>query len=84
VHRALPRQVRQFPDGQEPFVSITKLAPGRSLAVKVGECFAADGVVDRGESFVDQSLLIGEAEPVAKGRAMRSSPAPLISITCYS
>jgi heavy metal translocating P-type ATPase len=67
LHRALPKQVRQFRDGHEHFVSITKLVPGQSLAVKVGECFAADGIVDRGESFVDESSLTGETEPVAKG-----------------
>jgi heavy metal translocating P-type ATPase len=67
LHRALPKQVRQFRDGHEHFVSITKLAPGQALAVKVGECFVADGIVDRGESFVDESLFTGETEPVAKG-----------------
>lgn len=67
LHRALPKQVRQFRDGHEHFVSIAKLACGQSLAVKVGECFAADGIVDRGESLVDESLLTGEAEPVPKG-----------------
>jgi len=67
LRRALPKQVRQFRDGHEHFVNVAKLAPGQSLAVKAGESFAADGIVDRGESFVDESLLTGEAEPVAKG-----------------
>ena len=67
LHRALPKQVRPFRDGHEHFVDVAKLAPGQSLAIKAGESFAADGIVDRGESFVDESLLTGEAEPVAKG-----------------
>jgi P-type E1-E2 ATPase len=71
-------------DGHEHFVSIAKLAPGQSLAVKVGECSAADGVVDRGESFVDESLLTGESEPVAKGAGDLVLPAPSISIICCS
>lgn len=58
---------RQFRDAHEHFVSISKLVAGQSLAVKIGECFAADGIVDRGESLVDESLLTGEAEPVPKG-----------------
>jgi heavy metal translocating P-type ATPase len=66
LHDALPKQVRQFRDGHEHFVSISKLVPGQAIAVKVGECFAADGIVDRGESLVDESVFTGEAEPVAK------------------
>jgi heavy metal translocating P-type ATPase len=67
LHDALPKQVCQFRDGHEHFVSISKLVPGQAIAVKVGECFAADGIVDRGESLVDESVFTGEAEPVAKG-----------------
>ena len=66
LHDALPKQVRQFRDGHEHFVSISKLVPGQAIAVRVGECFAADGIVDRGESLVDESVFTGEAEPVAK------------------
>ena len=66
LHDALPKQVRQFRDGREHFVSISKLVPGQAIAVRVGECFAADGIVDRGESLVDESVFTGEAEPVAK------------------
>ena len=67
LHNALPTQVRQFRDGHEHFVSSSKLAPGQAIAVRAGECFAADGVVDRGESVVDESVFTGNAEPVAKG-----------------
>ena len=66
LHDALPKQVRQFRDGHEHFVSISKLVPGQAIAVSVGECFAADGIVDRGESLVDESVFTGEVEPVAK------------------
>ncbi len=64
---ALPKQVRQFFGGHERFVSITALNPSHSFTVKIGERFAADGIVERGESSVDESLLTGNAEPVAKG-----------------
>lgn len=67
LRNALPKQVRQFRDGHEHFVSVSKLAPGQAIAVRVGECFAADGIVDRGESVVDESVFTGAAEPVAKG-----------------
>ena len=67
LRRALPDRARVFADAHERFVGIAALVPGKYFVVKTGERFAADGVVDRGESFVDESLFTGEAEPVAKG-----------------
>lgn len=44
----------------------TALAPGDRVGVAPGERFPADGVVASGESSADESLLTGEARPLAK------------------
>ena len=41
------------------------LVPGMLLAVRAGEVLAADGVVEAGESTLDQAWLTGESRPVA-------------------
>lgn len=47
-------------------VSLHRLRPGDTVRVPVGEAFAADGVVCRGQTQADESLLTGESAPVAK------------------
>jgi Cu2+-exporting ATPase len=46
------------------------LAPGMVMRVAAGERLAADGVVLRGASRLDRSLLTGESAPVPAGWAM--------------
>ena len=48
-------------------VSLHSLRPGDLVRVSVGEAFAADGVVCRGQTQADESLLTGESAPVEKG-----------------
>ncbi len=43
------------------------LGVGALINVRPGDCVAVDGVVTRGASAVDESMLTGEAAPVAKG-----------------
>lgn len=47
-------------------IDVRFLRPGDVLRVRVGERFAADGVVLEGSSESDESLLTGESLPVAK------------------
>jgi len=49
-------------------VSLHRLRPGDTVRVPLGEAFAADGVVCRGQSQADESLLTGESAPVVKAR----------------
>ncbi len=44
----------------------TTLRPGDLIRVPAGEAVAADGVVEHGSAHLDESLLSGESEPVAK------------------
>lgn len=47
-------------------VPIEQVQPGDVLLVKPGERIAADGVATAGNSYVDESMLSGEAIPVEK------------------
>lgn len=52
----------------EAFVEVAaaEVVPGDLLLVKPGERVAADGVVEEGESSIDESAFTGESLPVAK------------------
>jgi Cu2+-exporting ATPase len=50
--------------GEVRDVPTQAIVPGMLVEVRAGETFAADGVVARGETRVDKSLLTGEARPV--------------------
>ncbi|WP_447932465.1 heavy metal translocating P-type ATPase [Sphingopyxis fribergensis] len=52
-------------EGSGHWVDATALEPGMVMLVAAGERLAADGVVLRGESRFDLSLLTGESAPVA-------------------
>ena len=47
-------------------VPAARLAPGDFIRVSVGERIAVDAVIVHGATAVDQSLLTGEAQPVAR------------------
>jgi P-type Cu+ transporter len=53
--------------GEEVRVPIRELEVGDRFVVRPGEKVATDGVVERGESAVDQSVLTGESMPVEVG-----------------
>jgi len=50
-------------DGGEIRVPIAELVPGDRFLVRPGEKIATDGVVDEGQSCVDESMLTGESVP---------------------
>ena len=53
-------------DGREALVALGKLGLGDRLVVRPGERIPSDGRVIEGASLVDESLLSGEARPIAK------------------
>ncbi|MDP1900030.1 MAG: heavy metal translocating P-type ATPase [Rubrivivax sp.] len=53
-------------DGSTEAVSVHRLRPGDLLRVPVGQAFAADGVIEQGDTRADEALLSGESAPVAK------------------
>ena len=66
IHRfvdQLPQHARLLRDGSEVEVDVEDLVPGDVIAVRAGERISADGVVERGESSVDESPITGESVP---------------------
>jgi Cd2+/Zn2+-exporting ATPase len=53
-------------DGSWQQRPVDALAPGQQLRVKPGERVALDGIVEVGESSVDEAAITGESLPVAK------------------
>jgi len=66
LHQMVPNKVRLQAEGQEYSVSADALQRGQVFLVKAGEHFPADGAVQQGTSYADESLLTGEATTVAK------------------
>ena len=58
------KEARVLRDGTEVLVPISELQVGDLFVVRPGEKIATDGVVEHGESAIDQSLLTGESVPV--------------------
>lgn len=65
--KLLPKQAKRIlDDGSIESVAITNLNIGDTILVPAGENIAADGVVLKGSSRVNESLLTGETKPVLK------------------
>ncbi len=61
-----PKTVLVERDGSVAEVDIAEIAVGDVMQLRPGERVAVDGTVASGSSFVDESMLTGEAIPVAK------------------
>jgi Cu+-exporting ATPase len=67
-----PRHARRIDaEGREHEVELARLQPGDRLRVLPGQKVPVDGVVEQGESAVDESMLTGEPVPVSRGRGER-------------
>lgn len=60
------KTVRIVENGIERELPIAQVRVGLVIVVRPGEKIPVDGVVESGESFVDESMISGEAIPVAK------------------
>src|SRR4051812_2609092 len=58
------KEARLLRDGKELLLPVSELRVGDLFVVRPGEKIATDGVVEEGESAVDQSTLTGESVPV--------------------
>lgn len=61
-----PKTVRIVEEGNERELPIAQVRVGQLIVVRPGEKIPVDGVVESGESFVDESMISGEAIPVSK------------------
>lgn len=67
VADALPNTAeRLLEGGRSERVELAQLRLGDRLRVVAGEAFAADGMVESGEAWVNEALLTGESAPVRK------------------
>lgn len=64
--KIMPVTATQLIDGQPQSTSARRLQPGDLILVKAGETLPADGDVIDGNSSVDESMLTGEYQPIAK------------------
>ena len=60
------KTARILRDGKEVEVSIDEVGRGNLLIVRPGEKIPTDGIVEEGESGVDESMATGESMPVQK------------------
>ncbi len=56
--------------GKEVVVSLSELVVGDLIVVKPGQAVAVDGVVVKGVSSVDESMITGESIPIEKVKGM--------------
>ncbi len=64
--KLLPSNAHLIHEGQIQDVKVDSLTEGDLILIKPGENIAADGVVAKGESFINESMLTGESVPVKK------------------
>jgi heavy metal translocating P-type ATPase len=62
-----PGKVRIVENGLERWVSTRLVSPGDRFRTRPGERVALDGLIAAGLGLLDQSVVTGEPEPVAKG-----------------
>jgi Cu2+-exporting ATPase len=65
--RLMPSAAHRLHDGETTDVPLEQLRIGDRVLVRPGERMPADGVVEDGDSAVDESMLTGESLPVQKG-----------------
>ncbi|WP_316570125.1 heavy metal translocating P-type ATPase [Neobacillus sp. YIM B06451] len=62
-----PEEALLITSSGERRVRVSELAVGDAILVKPGERVPADGIIDKGESSIDQAAITGESIPVIKG-----------------
>jgi len=66
--KLMPDQAHKIVDGEVKEIKIKELKKGDQVLVKPGEKVPADGVIYEGDSYIDESMLTGESEPVERGK----------------
>ncbi|MGV8174694.1 MAG: heavy metal translocating P-type ATPase [Methanothrix sp.] len=61
-----PKKAVIIRDGLESEIFVEEVMAGDLLLVRPGESIPADGLVERGESYVDESMITGESLPAFK------------------
>lgn len=64
--RLTPATARIVQNGEEAVIPAEQIKKGDTLRVLAGETIAVDGVITKGQTSVDQSVMTGESLPVDK------------------
>ncbi|EGO64479.1 heavy metal translocating P-type ATPase [Acetonema longum] len=72
--RLTPAEARVVRDGEDLIIPAEQVKIGDTLRVLAGETIAVDGIITKGQTSIDQSVMTGEALPVDKseGDAVQS------------
>jgi heavy metal translocating P-type ATPase len=66
LYQMMPKKVRLKTSRGERLVAIEQLQIGDIFIVKPGEKIPGDGIIVKGSTSVDESLLTGESKPISK------------------
>ena len=84
----IPQKATLLKDGKPIQIAADALRPGDIVQLSPGERIPADGVLLTGECFVDESMLTGESDPIARkpgdaltGGALNRSGAITLRVT---
>ena len=61
-----PKTLKIIENGEEKEIPISAVQVGQTILVKPGEKIPVDGLVSKGSSYVDESMITGEPVPVEK------------------
>jgi len=61
-----PNKATRLVDGKEEVIATDKIVVGDLLRVKPGDKIPVDGVIEKGETSIDESMITGEPIPVDK------------------
>ncbi|WP_130806085.1 copper-translocating P-type ATPase [Senegalia massiliensis] len=64
----MPNTAHLLKDGDVVDVDISKLKSNDKILIKPGEKVPADGVIVKGNSYINESMLTGESKPIEKGK----------------
>jgi P-type Cu2+ transporter len=64
--KMMPSTAHHLVDGETHEITVEDLKIGDMIRVKPGEKVPVDGIVTDGESYLDESMLTGESQPVKK------------------
>ncbi len=65
--KLMPDTAERIGEGEEvSTVPVSRLSPGDLILVRPGASVPADGIVERGESQVNEAMITGESRPVEK------------------
>ena len=70
VAKLLPKKAHKIVEGKEIDVEVSDLRENDIVVVKPGEKIPADGIIIKGYSNVDESLISGESKPIEKKEEM--------------